>query len=271
MLKTITPERSALLLADASRFIGIGRALHAWPEEFSIDNLAALIAKGRNGDKKADFRLWRDGIAAAIHEKHLIPQIEKLPAVPARLIVTGGRGISPHSIHRQPERPERDLVSIARAAAAQWLDRISFDVDNHAHVRAWLQAGGIDCSEGGDGKVHPPSKREKLAQILNSMTALDRAAMPGQKIDFHALALAKFKEFQVAASTFSDYLEKAGKLPKLCTFIRGQRRNPDFYKAAGVSMGVKEADYLKALKELENQKTLRKIKKASRSREFLSP
>jgi hypothetical protein len=97
--------------------------------------------------------------------------------------------------------------------------------------------------------------------MLQRIGGLDPGNMPGQKIDFHALACAYDKDFQVSPATFSDYLDKPAALPKLCTFAQGAERNSEYYRAAGNQIGVTVPQYDRALKDLEKQKASVKTKK----------
>lgn len=135
-----TPERTALLLADASRFIG--RKLKSWAEELRPGELAALIAKGYKGDRLADFRQWRARIEAAIDAGHLVFRPESVtitritgsrPAVDYEIL--GGR-----SLRRVPVATTKDVVRhyVAQTDAAPWLHAVGFDVGSHEYVRAWL-------------------------------------------------------------------------------------------------------------------------------------
>ncbi len=113
----------------------------------------------------------------------------------------------------------------------------------------------------GDAAPTENSKRQKLRTMLERIEGLDPGDMPGQKIDFHALALAHDKDFQVSPATFSDYLDKPASLPKLCTFGQGAERNPDYYRSICNQVGVTAADYNRAMNDLEKQKASAKAKK----------
>lgn len=115
----------------------------------------------------------------------------------------------------------------------------------------------------GAGKTAPAenSKRQKLRTMFERINGLDPGSMPGQKIDFHALACAYDKDFQVSPATFSDYLDKPASLPKLCTFGQGAERHPDYYRSICSQIGVTVANYDRAMKDLEKQKASAKAKK----------
>lgn len=159
----ITPERDAVLLADVSRLIY--KALRAWPEEFPLGHLAAIIAKGGQGVQKAGYGVWYKHINDAINAGHLTVRTkEHKSTTRARLEPTGARAVfagMPASVaYTKPANTQiHVLTSITRAAAAQWLRRLGpdlFDIDKHAHVAAWL--GPIwqeEAPKVGAGKTAP--------------------------------------------------------------------------------------------------------------------
>lgn len=258
----ITPERSALLLADASRILR--RKLATWPATLQPGELAAFLAGTSKGEQ---FKEWRYRIMRAIEAGHLSAsseqftarRLERIRPYPAASFM--GAQIP---AGRVAEYSERESVRhhIGTTHAASWFRAAGLPFSDT--VRAWLgpawqeEAQKVDA---GDTAPAENAKRQKLRAMLERIKELDPGDMPGQKIDFHALARAYDKDFQVSPATFSDYLDKPASLPKLCTFGQGAERDPDYYRSICDQIGVTVTNYDRALKDLEMQKASAKAKK----------
>jgi hypothetical protein len=133
-----TPERAALLLADARRFAGIKSA--TWPPELPPGQLAALIAGGYKGDKKADYDKWRNRLRFAIESAPPLLAVRterKPPGSPwmlGKVPKPWGRDAFGCVTFAESKALERHFI--APAAAAAWLDAIGETLTEH--VRAWL-------------------------------------------------------------------------------------------------------------------------------------
>ena len=265
MTERPTPERSALLLADASRILGIRPPLKAWPAELPAEWLAALLAGAAKGDQ---FKEWHYRIMRAIEAGHLAARTETTETTKqGRVRDTGERiafaGMASRVVFQEPAKTvSKTLHHIVRDPAATWLRAAALSLSDT--VRGWLgPAWGEEAEKVDAGDTAPPEnpKRQKLRAMLQRIKGLDPCNMPGQKIDFHALACAYDKDFQVSPATFSGYLDKPAALPKLCTFAQGGKRDSEYYRAAGIQIGVTAPQYDRALKDLEKQKASAKKKK----------
>jgi hypothetical protein len=143
-----TPERAALLLADARRFADIKS--ETWPEELQPGQLAALIAGGYKGDRLADFRRWRDRLRFAIECAPPVLAVRTERKPPGSPWMLGGMpkpwGRDAFGCVTFAESKALERHFIASAAAAAWLDAIGETPTEH--VRAWL---GDECREEGQG------------------------------------------------------------------------------------------------------------------------
>lgn len=167
---------------------------------------------------------------------------------PAKMVLSLGlKRIVPKE---QPPVTERRYV-VTKTSARDCLKSIKKKPPEHVH--AWLEAVPAE---------NP--KRQKLRAMLERIKGLDPASMPGETIDFHALAIAYNKDFSIATTTFSGYLDKPTCLPKVCSFKQGAGRNPDYYRSICNQVGVTVAAYDRALKSLETQKASAKAKKKDR-------
>lgn len=202
MTEKITPERSAALLADAIRFVG--RMLHEWPPEWSPDLLAALIARGYRGERKAEYQKWRNRIHAAIKAGHLpVGTEERKEVIPGRKIPLGYTTVDGYPARVVGPVPAREVPytvqRVARDAAALWLERIGFDFANHEHVCAWL----------GD------ALQEELADTVSPVqdgagTAAGELATTAQVRTALALAVGeKFEKFERALGDAPGWIKKA--------------------------------------------------------------
>lgn len=133
----ITPERSAILLADVSGFIGSCKLLPAWPEEWAPGQLAAILAESRKGD---DFIFWLRRIKQAIEAAPplLTVRTERKPPgspwIRGRLPKPWGYDAYGQTTFTEAKALERHYIG--RAAAVAWLHGIDHEPSDH--LRAWL-------------------------------------------------------------------------------------------------------------------------------------
>jgi hypothetical protein len=133
----ITPERSAVLLADASRILR--RKLDAWPEELPSSWLAALLAGADRGEQ---FKDWHNRIMRAIEAGHLTARTETIETIKqGRTIDIGERtafaGIAARVVFQEPAKTVvHTLHHISTAPAASWLHATGLPFPDT--VRAWL-------------------------------------------------------------------------------------------------------------------------------------
>lgn len=230
-----------------------------WPEYFSHEQLAALMAGGPEDAHPVDFLYWRKVIADATGPAGSLKFKDEVSKTiePVRWNLANERptfaGMPARLVYMCQRTGETfSYCFIDREACTVWLRAIG-ETPNE-YVLAWLGPAWTAPTEN--------QKRQKLRALLQSIRGIDPTTMPGQKIDFHALAAAYDKGFVCASSTFSDYLDKPAARPKLCTFVRGGLRDPDFYRRAGIQIGVNEVDYNRTLRSLEAQKVRAKAKKS---------
>jgi hypothetical protein len=218
MTETTTPERAALLLADARRFAGIKSA--TWPEELQPGQLAALIAGGCKGDRLADFRRWRDRLRFAIESAPPLLAVRTERKPPGSPWMLGGMpkpwGRDAFGCVTFAESKALERHFIASAAAAAWLDAIGEPAGEY--VRAWL---GDESPEEANGSAAPWSNATESGAGELATTAEVRAA----------LALATGDQF--------DQFERAlGDAPKWIKSARRDRAGKS--KAAGYLWNVAE-------------------------------
>lgn len=266
MTEKLTPERSAFLLADASRILR--RTLLAWPETLQPGELAALLAGAGKGEQ---FREWDYQIMRAIEAGHLTVRTETQETVKqGRTIDTGNRtafaGMAARVVFHEPAKKViHTLRHIAPEVAAAWFHAVRMSPCDT--VRAWLGPAWQDGAEQkGAGKTAPPETplRLKLHQLIKD-AGLNPADMPGEKIDFHALAAAWEKDFRrMALSTFAGHIKGRGPLKPLCTFKAGRGRDHEAYRVRCGAIGVKVEDYDRITCDLEKQAESAKKAKANR-------
>lgn len=157
---------------------------------------------------------------------------------------------------------------VTPAAVAAWLHATMRGFEPPALVRAWLGTEWPvrDAGQQGKATTTEPSKdkrdkiREYLKRIASHTPGFDRDAMPGEKIDFHALLAMLDADFLAAEpDTFDGYLKKPS---YLCKFSKKGRKS-DFYEGLAKVLGGNSGKYRTALNRLEPK--YEKVKRKRRS------
>lgn len=136
-------------------------------------------------------------------------------------------------------------------------------VPSNSPLRYWLPESMHEKVSTDDmARIESP-KRKKLRELIR-LADLDPTNMPGEKIDFHALAATWDRDFRVALSTFAGHIKGDRPHKPLCTFKKGNGRAPESYRAKCSGVGVKTEDYNRVLSDLERQAERAREAKATR-------